>query len=190
MDLARQVQEHLQIVNDFKQELPLLKKMAETCVQVLQKGGRLFFLGNGGSAADAQHLAAEFVGRFERDRQALPAVALTTDTSILTAVANDYSFNDIFSRQVQAWVKPGDAVFGISASGNSPNVVKALEAAKVCGAFVMGFTGQDGGKLKELCHFCLCVPSSRTARIQETHILAGHMICDWCEQEIDDAKSL
>ena len=140
-------------------------------------------MGNGGSAADSQHIAAEIVGRYKRERRGMPAIALTTDTSILTSVGNDYGFNHIFSRQVEALCSEGDTVIGISTSGNSANVVAAIEAAKQTGAFTIGMTGANGGKLGELCDLTFAAPSTDTPRIQEAHILVGHILCDIIDAE-------
>lgn len=154
--------------------------------QAVRRGNMVFFMGNGGSAADSQHLAAEFVGRFQRERQGLPAVALTTDTSILTAVGNDYGFDAVFARQVEALVRAGDVVVGLSTSGNSPNVVKALQAARAKGAATVGLTGRGGGKMTALCDLCIGVPSDVTARIQEAHALIGHIACQLVDEEGGD----
>lgn len=150
-------------------------------VDCLRSGGKVMACGNGGSAADAQHFAAELIGRFERERQELAAIALTTDTSILTAVGNDYSYDEVFSRQVRGLGKKGDILLGISTSGNSKNVVKAIEAAKKIGLNVIALTGNSGGKIASLLDandIHLCVPSNRTARIQETHLVLLHGLCD------------
>jgi D-sedoheptulose 7-phosphate isomerase len=147
----------------------------------LRAGGKVMACGNGGSAADAQHFAAELIGRFERERQELAAIALTTDTSILTAVGNDYSYDDIFSKQVRGLGKAGDILMGISTSGNSKNVVKAIEAAKKMGIKIIALTGNGGGKIAGLLDaddIHLCAPSTRTARIQETHLVLLHALCD------------
>ncbi|MBT8519164.1 phosphoheptose isomerase [Polynucleobacter paneuropaeus] len=147
----------------------------------LQSGGKVMACGNGGSAADAQHFAAELIGRFERERQELAAIALTTDSSILTAVGNDYSYDEVFSKQVRGLGKPGDILLGISTSGNSKNVVKAIEAAKKLGMKIIALTGNGGGKIASLLDSSdvhLCAPSTRTARIQETHLVLLHSLCD------------
>ena len=147
----------------------------------LRAGGKMMACGNGGSAADAQHFAAELIGRFERERQELAAIALTTDTSILTAVGNDYSYDEIFSKQVRGLGKKGDILIGISTSGNSKNVVKAIEAAKKMGIKIIALTGNGGGKIASLLDaddIHLCAPSTRTARIQETHLVLLHALCD------------
>ena len=150
-------------------------------VDCLRSGGKVMACGNGGSAADAQHFAAELIGRFERERQELAAIALTTDTSILTAVGNDYSYEEVFSKQVRGLGKKGDILLGISTSGNSKNVVKAIEAAKKIGINIIALTGNGGGKIASLLgvnDIHLCVPSNRTARIQETHLVLLHGLCD------------
>ena len=147
----------------------------------LRSGGKVMACGNGGSAADAQHFAAELIGRFERERQELAAIALTTDSSILTAVGNDYSYDEVFSKQVRGLGKPGDILLGISTSGNSKNVVKAIEAAKKLGMKIIALTGNGGGKIATLLDSSdihLCAPSTRTARIQETHLVLLHSLCD------------
>ncbi|HEV2213994.1 MAG TPA: D-sedoheptulose 7-phosphate isomerase, partial [Terracidiphilus sp.] len=144
-------------------------------------GKKVLWCGNGGSAADSQHLAAELMGRFRRERRGLASVALTTDTSILTAIGNDYGYDRVFARQVEALCNPGDVLVGISTSGNSRNVCAAVETAKSIGAYTVAFTGESGGKLASLADIILRMPSSDTARIQEGHILCGHMLCDWIE---------
>lgn len=156
------------------------KDMAST----LRAEGTIFWCGNGGSAADSQHLAAEFVGRFKNNRPALRSQALTTDTSILTCVANDFSYSDIFSRQLKAIARPNDMLVGISTSGNSENILSALKTAKVMGLKTVGLLGRDGGAARSIVDFPICVPSLSTARIQETHILIGHILCDLIEQEL------
>lgn len=161
----------------------IIFKIAIAIAGALHVGHKVLLFGNGGSAADAQHTAAELVGRFSRERKGLPAIALTTDTSILTAVGNDYGFDRIFARQVEALACPGDIVVGISTSGNSPNVLLALEKARSLGAFTIGFTGGAGGRLAPLCNLLFIAPSSVTARIQELHICAWHAICDLVEAE-------
>ncbi|MBF0155461.1 MAG: D-sedoheptulose 7-phosphate isomerase [Magnetococcales bacterium] len=164
--------------------LPDLTRAATEMTRAIRNGGKILWMGNGGSAADSQHLAAEFVGRFSRERRALASIALTTDTSILTAVGNDYGYEAIFARQVEALARPGDVVVGISTSGNSPNVLVALAAARQLGVFTLGFSGRDGGRLREAVDLCLTVPVKITARIQEGHILMGHLLCDWVEASI------
>jgi len=161
-----------------------ISQAIDACVQSLQKGGKLMLCGNGGSAADSQHLAAEFTGRFIKDRPPIAAVALSTDTSALTCIANDYSFNEIFARQVQALGKAGDCLIAISTSGNSGNVLAAVAAAKSLGISTIGLLGRDGGKLKAQCDIAIVVPSQVTARIQEAHILIGHSLCGAVELKL------
>lgn len=148
----------------------------------LIKGNKILFCGNGGSAADSQHLAAEFVGRFQKERKGLPAIALTVDTSILTAVGNDYGYENVFSRQVEALAEAGDILIGISTSGNSENVVKAIELAKSMGVYTVGMTAIGGGKMAAICDQCIAVPAKVTARAQEMHILIGHIICELVDE--------
>ena len=162
----------------------MLKKLEESVdiiVKALKNGNRLWFCGNGGSAADAQHLAAEFSGRFYTDRDALPAEALHCNTSYLTAVANDYSYEVVYSRLVKGITRKGDVLLGLSTSGNSGNIVKAFETAREKGVVTIGFTGEGGGKMKELSDILFNVPSKDTPRIQESHILLGHIICQFSE---------
>jgi D-sedoheptulose 7-phosphate isomerase len=156
--------------------------MAEMIVQSLRNNGTLYLCGNGGSAADAQHIAGEFVGRFRTERRALPAVALCTDTSVLTCIANDYDYESVFARQVEALVRPADILWGFSTSGNSPNVLRAAETAKRQGARVLAFTGRANSDLQSRADLCLCVDAALTARSQEIHQLAYHIICDLVEQ--------
>lgn len=143
----------------------------------LKKGNKVLLFGNGGSAADAQHIAAEFTGRFVKERKGLPAIALTTDTSALTAIGNDYGFEKIFSRQVEALANAGDVLIGISTSGNSANVIEALKTGQQLGCNIVGLSGRDGGLMNQLCDINLVIPSTITARIQEMHILIGHILC-------------
>lgn len=159
---------------------------AEWTAETLRRGNKLLLFGNGGSAADSQHIAAEFIGRFERERRALPAIALTTDTSILTALTNDYSGEIIFARQVEALGQPGDLAIVYSTSGNSPNVIAGIKAAHERGLRVLGLTGEDGGKMAELCDLTLRVPSRRTSRIQEAHITISHAICEAVDRALFD----
>lgn len=160
---------------------PAIAEAIDVLVTALTSGGKALACGNGGSAADSQHFAAELVGRFERERPGLPAVALTTDSSILTAIGNDYDFNAVFAKQVHALGQPGDVLLAISTSGNSANVIAAIEAAHERDMRVIAMTGRDGGKIAGLLHegdINLCVPSQRTARIQEVHLLTLHCLCD------------
>jgi D-sedoheptulose 7-phosphate isomerase len=150
----------------------------------VRKGGKVLLCGNGGSAADAQHIAAEFVGRYETERKALPSIALTTDTSALTALSNDYGFEHVFRRQVEAHASAGDVLVAISTSGNSGNVIAAMMKAREMGCSVVGLTGKKGGKFAALCDECVVVPSDRTARIQEAHITIGHIWCEFVDHKL------
>lgn len=167
-----------------------IARVSEVLLAAIKSGNKLLLFGNGGSAADAQHIAAEFVGRFAFDRPALPALALSVNTSCVTAIGNDYGFEQVFSRQLEALARPGDVAIGFSTSGNSPNVLHAISTAKKMGLRTMALTGTPGGKLKEAADLdhCLCVPSSETPRIQECHILIGHIVSELVEQEIFYAK--
>jgi D-sedoheptulose 7-phosphate isomerase len=156
--------------------------------EAIVDGKKLIIFGNGGSAADAQHIAAELTGRYKSERRGLPAIALTTDTSALTAIANDYGYKNVFSRQVEALAKKGDVVLGISTSGNSKNVIKALKKAKKLGCKTIGLSGKDGGKMSDICDINIVVPSNDTPRIQEMHILIGHIICQSVDNEWEMKK--
>src|SRR5215469_16071044 len=175
------IEQHLEVVRQVAQQQKVLEAIARAMVSTVRSGGKILWCGNGGSAADSQHLAAEMVGRFRRERCALPSIALTTDTSILTALANDYGYEKVFQRQVEGLCVKGDVVVGISTSGNSRNVSTALETARRMGALTVAFTGRTGGVLGDIADLTLRVPSDDTARIQEGHILCGHMICDFIE---------
>ena len=170
--------EHIQVAK--KSSIQLNGVIAEACKVVtncIQQGNKVLLFGNGGSAADAQHIAAEFIGRFVTERRSLPAIALTTDTSVLTSIGNDYGFDHVFERQVNGLANNGDVLIGISTSGNSPNIVNALTAGKTLGCITIGLSGRDGGKMNDICDFNVVVPSNITAHIQEMHILIGHIIC-------------
>lgn len=182
--LSLAIEEHLRVIEDLKPSLDLLNEVAAKMCIALKNGKTIFWCGNGGSAADSQHLAAELVGRFRRERRGLSSVALTTDTSVLTSIGNDYGYDNIFSRQVEALCREGDIVVGISTSGNSPNVCLALKKAHDLGAYTFAMTGETGGKMALLADTSLKIPSKETARIQEAHILAGHMLCDCIETAI------
>jgi phosphoheptose isomerase len=168
---------HLETVRNLRTQEPLIQELGEVLVACLRYGNRIFLCGNGGSAADAQHIAAEMVCRFETNRRALPAIALTTDSSALTAISNDFGYEQVFARQVEALARPGDVLIGISTSGNSGNVIAAVEKADEMGVITIGLLGADGGKLLDRVAHALVVPSAVTARIQECHILIGHI---WC----------
>jgi len=162
----------------------LLAQIAEELIRVYRAGGKVLIFGNGGSAADAQHIAAELAGKYYMDRKPLPAEALTVNTSVLTAIGNDYGFEKIFARQVEALGNPGDIAIAISTSGNSPNVIEGVRAAKKKGMITIGLTGADGGQLKNEVDYCICVPSKDTPRIQEVHILIGHIWCELIERAL------
>jgi D-sedoheptulose 7-phosphate isomerase len=181
---AQAITDHLAVIGSLPSQQPVLEQIATEMARAIIAGRKVLWCGNGGSAADSQHLAAEFVGRFRRERRGLPSIALTTDTSILTSVANDYGFDDIFRRQVEALCVQGDVVVGISTSGNSRNVCTALQAAREGGAFTVAFTGADGGAVASIAEATLYVASKDAARIQEAHILCGHILCDWVELSI------
>jgi D-sedoheptulose 7-phosphate isomerase len=168
----------------LKENLPKLLEVIKLISHTFEAGNKVFFFGNGGSAADAQHIAAEFVNRYIMDRPPLPAIALTTDTSILTSIANDMAFTEIFSRQIKALGKEGDVAVGISTSGNSPNVIKAFEVAKEMGMKSVALTGNEGGVLTKIADISLTVSSASTPRIQETHILVGHLLCEMVEHQL------
>lgn len=165
----------------------LSDKIAEAAQKILdayKAAGKVLLIGNGGSAADAQHIAAELVGRFRLERPGLPAIALTTNSSVLTAMANDYGYDTVFSRQLEALASDQDVLIAITTSGNSANILKAVETARDKGIFVIGLTGEDGGKLKDVADLVIMVPSNNTARIQEAHITIGHIICHLVEKEL------
>lgn len=179
--LESQLGESVAVVGALAAHLDSITAIADLLSACLASGGTIYLCGNGGSAADAQHVAAEFVGRFLRERRPLPAVALTCNTSILTAIGNDYDFSQVFARQVRAHVAPRDCVVGISTSGQSSNVLEALRAAREIGATTIGFTGERGQAMATLCDACLLAPSASTPRIQEAHLLAWHLVCDRVE---------
>jgi D-sedoheptulose 7-phosphate isomerase len=178
---GKALHDHLEVVRRMEAQMPLLAAIAQAMTGVLHAGGKILWCGNGGSAADSQHLSAELVGRFRRHRRGLASIALTTDSPTMTSVANDYGFEAIFARQVAALGNPGDVLMAISTSGNSPNVIAALEAARAQGLVTVAFTGEGGGKIAPLADYVFSVDSRDTARIQEAHMLAGHMLCDWIE---------
>ena len=187
----KRISEAIQQSVDVKQKiladnniLEAIREIAETCSQALCLGNKILFCGNGGSAADAQHLAAELSGRFYYDRPPLAAESLTVNTSFLTAIANDYSFDNVFARMLNGIGHEGDVLIGLSTSGNSENVVRAFKAAHEKGIITIGLTGGDGGRLAPLSDFLIRVPSSDTPRIQESHILIGHIICELVEKSI------
>jgi D-sedoheptulose 7-phosphate isomerase len=171
-------------MNQLDEFVPILSKAAMLMAQAIEKGGKILWMGNGGSAADSQHLAAELIGRFKEERKAIASIALTTDSSVLTCLSNDYDYSIVFARQIEALAKKGDIVIGISTSGNSKNVIKGLEAAKKIGAFTIGFAGLGPHLLEKTADLCISVPSKITARIQEAHIFMGHCLCEWVERVV------
>jgi len=184
-EIQAQLQEHQAVLTLLERDmLPLIAEMGILISDALNRGNKLLVMGNGGSAADSQHFVAEIVGRYKMERRALPAVALSTDTSILTAIGNDYGFDAVFSRQVEALAVSGDVVVGISTSGNSPNVLKALNLARSRGCRTIGLLGGAGGSIKEACDLALVVPSANTPRIQEGHITIIHIVCDLVEKTL------
>lgn len=180
--------EHIQIIEALRNQQHVLDQIASEMVLSIRTGGKILWCGNGGSAADAQHLNGQLVVRFRLDRPGIPSIALSTDTSILTAASNNYGYEHIFQRQVETLARKGDVVVAISTSGNSRNVFLALEAARKIGAVTVAFTGKGGGKIATAADFLFEVPSADTPRIQEAHILAGHVLCEILEKEIDAEK--
>ncbi len=180
----RALAEHERVFDGIARLAPVLEAAAARAAECIERGGKILFCGNGGSAGDAQHLAAELVGRLVRDRRALPGLALSTDSSALTCIANDFGYDEVFARQVEGIGRPGDVLIAISTSGNSPNVVRAAQAARQLGIYVVGFLGRDGGTLGPLVDLAVTVASDETARIQEAHIFLGHVMCARIEQRL------
>ena len=181
--IENEFNEHIKVANSIYCLTDDIAISAQLCIDCLKSGGKILLFGNGGSAADAQHIAAELVGRYKVERKSLPAIALTTDTSALTAISNDYGYIHVFDRQVEGLANKGDVVIGISTSGNSINVINALKVASKLNCNTIGFSGQDGGEMNKICNINLSVPSEDTPRIQEMHILIGHTICHLIDQE-------
>jgi D-sedoheptulose 7-phosphate isomerase len=179
--MESKIADHLRVVESAFKQVPRLEQIAKRIIDCISEGGRLYLIGNGGSAADAQHIAAELMGRFKKDRQPLPAMALTTDTSTLTAVSNDLGFERIFERQIQALVTDRDIVWALSVSGTSANIVRGLRAAREKKATVIGFTGSASNEFEKLCDLCFRVDHASSDRVQEVHQLAYHLICDAVE---------
>ena len=190
--ITTQIQKTQQVMADMLADEALLARLeaaAEACIHAMKRGNKVLLAGNGGSAADAQHIAGEFVSRFAFDRPGLPAIALTTDTSILTAIGNDYGYDKLFARQVQAHAREGDVFIAYSTSGKSPNVIAALQEAKRLGVVCIGMTGNRGGAMKELCDHYLDVPSADTPKIQEGHAVLGHILCGLVERALFKAPA-
>lgn len=179
--ILQTIEDHLVAVTALREQTAVIGQLVGACTRAIEGGGKVCFFGNGGSAADAQHFAAELVVRYTRNRRPLAAIAFTTDTSILTAGANDFGYEGVFARQVEALCDARDVVVGISTSGTSANVVAGLKAAKAAGAFVVAFTGRQGGACADLADLAFCAPSDITARVQECHLLVGHILCDLVE---------
>lgn len=187
-EILEELEESIKVKEEvIKNLIPQIEKTANIIIRSLKKGGKVILFGNGGSAADAQHIAAELVGRFKKERRGLPAIALSTNTSIITALSNDYDFKIIFSRQLSALCNKGDVAIGISTSGNSPNVLQGIKTAKKIGAKTIGLSGR-GGKIKEIADLCINVPSDDTPRIQEAHITIGHILCKLVEDKLFEKK--
>lgn len=178
------INDHLKVVGALIELEPLVREVGIRCIEAIKAGNKIIFCGNGGSAADSQHLSAELTGMFLQQRRPLAATSLTVNTSSITAVANDFGYDQVFSRELQAIGKPGDIFIGISTSGNSKNVLFAIESAKIIGITTIGLTGQSGGAMVDQCDFCIRVPSKLTPRIQEAHILIGHILCHVIESEL------
>ncbi|OQY26613.1 MAG: phosphoheptose isomerase [Candidatus Cloacimonetes bacterium 4572_55] len=185
--ISEQIKSSYQVKHALYQDVEIIGTMERICqsaINVYRRSGKLLIAGNGGSAADAQHIASELVGRFYRDRPPLPALALTVDSSIVTSVCNDYGFEEVFARQIVAYAAPGDMFIAISTSGKSPNILRALSICREKKIISVGLTGKSGGEMKSMCDYTICVPSSDTPRIQECHIMIGHVICHAVETAI------
>lgn len=191
--VRQRIQESLAVKETILRDAALVRLIAEVAHRIggaLREGHKVLLFGNGGSAADAQHIAAELVGRYHRERPGLPALALTVNTSSLTAIGNDYNFETIYARQVDALGTPEDIAVAISTSGESGNVLRGVERAKARGLLTVGLTGQKGGRLRQIVDYCICIPSKNTPRIQEAHILLGHIICELVEHALFDELSM
>ncbi len=181
--IKSEINNHIRVANSLHNLTEEIIKSAMLCIDSIKSGGKILLFGNGGSAADAQHIAAELVGRYKIKRKGLPAIAITTDTSVITSIGNDFGYTHIFDRQLEAIAMKGDVVIGISTSGNSENVISALKLATTLECKTIGFSGQDGGGMSNICDINLIVPSDDTPRIQEMHIVIGHTICHLIDQE-------
>lgn len=188
--ITETIETHKKMTAEFqKSGIETVAAISQAIVKSLEQNGTVYLCGNGGSAADAQHIAGEFVGRFKRERKALPAVALSTDTSVITCIANDYSYEQVFSRQVEALARKGDILWAFSTSGTSANVIAAAESAKNKGAYVIAFTGRTNSKLEQIADICFCADDESTARSQEIHQLAYHIICDLVECSFTNSET-
>ncbi len=189
LTISSELQQTASLFTKLASDQPLIEevlRISKSCIEALQNGNRIIFAGNGGSAADAQHFAAELVGRFYFERPGLPSIALSTDTSMLTAIGNDYGFKYVFERQLQANAKNGDVFIAMSTSGDSENILQAIQYCQESKIISIGLAGETGGKMKELCDHCICVPSMSTPRIQEMHTVIGHLICAEIERQLFD----
>ncbi|MFA5007721.1 MAG: SIS domain-containing protein [Candidatus Omnitrophota bacterium] len=182
--INKSIDSHLAALNLLKENFPIITEISRLFISTLKDNGKIIFMGNGGSAADSEHLAAELVGRFKKNRKAYPAISLSSNICIVTAIGNDYGFEEIFSRQIEAIAGKNDLVVAISTSGESQNLIKAVEKSRALGVKTVGFLGKKGGKLKGLVDISLLIPAEDTPRIQEMHILAGHIICEIVEEEL------
>ncbi len=181
--IQNEIHEHIKTANLLHNLTDSIASAAELCIDCLKNGGKILLFGNGGSAADAQHIAAELVGRYRTDRKALSAIALTTDTSVITSIANDFGYEYVFSRQIESLANSKDVIIGISTSGKSSNVIRAIKVASKLNCKTIGFSGQKGGEMNQICDLNLVSPSMETPRIQEMHIIIGHTICHLIDQE-------
>jgi D-sedoheptulose 7-phosphate isomerase len=188
LQIEQQIKDSSATISACLEQSELIANISSLVIAAFRNGHKLFLFGNGGSASDAEHIATELSGRFKLERPSLPALSLTANTSTLTAIANDYGFEMLFSRQLEGLATTGDVVIGISTSGNSPNVINGLKFAKSVGATTIAMTGKSGGKLKEFADYCLCIPSDDTPRIQEAHIMIGHILCDLVEKDLFELK--
>ena len=184
--IRNEFKEHIKIANLLENLTDNVASSAQLCIDCIRSGGKILLFGNGGSAADAQHIAAELVGKYQSDRKGLPAIALTTDTSSLTSIGNDFGFRHVFNRQVEAIANSGDVAIGISTSGKSENVISALKLASKLNCKTIGFSGQNGGEMNKICNINIAIPSGNTPRIQEMHIIIGHTLCYLIDQKFKD----
>ena len=184
--IRNEFKEHIKIANLLENLTDNVASSAQLCIDCIRNGGKILLFGNGGSAADAQHIAAELVGKYQSDRKGLPAIALTTDTSSLTSIGNDFGFRHVFNRQVEAIANSGDVAIGISTSGKSENVISALKLASKLNCKTIGFSGQNGGEMNKICNINIAIPSGNTPRIQEMHIIIGHTLCYLIDQKFKD----
>ena len=181
--IKNEINAHIQVANSLHHLAEEIIKSSQLCIESLKNGGKILIFGNGGSAADAQHIAAELIGRYKVERKGLPAIAIPTDTSVITSIGNDFGYSHVFDRQIEALANEGDVAIGISTSGNSENVISALKIASKLNCITIGFSGKNGGEMNKLCNINLAISSEDTPRIQEMHIFIGHTICHLIDQE-------